>query len=240
MSSLIFAVSLVSGYQLSASGPLVMQTRASHQLMAGYRLNNYELPGPLCALNNQALIKLSKADDRTAGGLFVASEESSKPREGVVVAAGPGRTHPETGKLMANCVQEGDYVLLADFTGEKVEYCGESHMFINADEILGVFDGGVPKAEAFKPMRDRALVEVAEIATETASGIALAVGDEEQPTLGQVVKIGDGRLTSMGDLQPLPISIGDHVLYGKFSGTDTTLEGKKYKIVFASDCLGKW
>jgi chaperonin GroES len=55
-----------------------------------------------------------------------------------------------------------------------------------------------------------------------------------------VVKIGDGRLTSMGDLQPLPISIGDHVLYGKFSGTDTTLEGKKYKIVFASDCLGKW
>jgi len=208
--------------------------------MGEYRLNNYMLPGPLNVLNNQVLVKLSKADDKTAGGLFVASEESSKPREGIVVAAGPGRTHPETGKLLANSITEGDYVLLADFTGEKVEYCGESHLFVNADEILGTFEGGKTSAEAFKPTRDRALVEIAEVATETASGIALAVSDDEQPTLGQVVKVGEGRMTSLGELQPLPIGVGDNVLYGKYSGTDTLLEGKKFKIVFGSDCLGKW
>jgi len=218
----------------------VRGTRATSSVVMEYRLNNFQLPGPLEALNTQILVKLSKMDDRTKGGLFVATEESKKPREGVVVAAGPGRLHPETGKLLPNPVKEGDYVLLADFSGEKVEYCGEQHMFVSSDDVLGVFEDGVTTAKNFRPVSDRLLVEIAQAATETASGIALAVQEDEKPTQGTVVACGEGRLTSQGELQPLPVKKGDNVLYGKYSGTDAELDGKVYKVVFAADCMAKW
>lgn len=209
-------------------------------VMQEYRLNNYVLPGPITPLQNQALIKLSKAADRTGGGLFVATEEVEKPREGIVVAAGPGKKHPETNMLLECPVKEGDLVLLAEFSGERVDYCGDSHLFIDGTEVLGVFEGGVVSADAFRPVRDRLLVEMAEQATETASGIALAVQEDEDSPQGLVVQVGSGRLSSTAEAQPMSVSAGDHVLFGKYKGSDCTLEGKKYKVVNEIDCLAKW
>ena len=127
----------------------------------------------MCALS-QALVKLSKASDMTAGGLFVAAEATEKPREGTVVAAGPGSHHPETGVMMPCPVKEGDYVLLAEFTGEKVDYNGEQHIFCDADSLLGSFDGSELKVGAFRPLGDLVMVAMADMETETTSGIALA------------------------------------------------------------------
>ena len=54
-----------------------------------------------------------------------------------MVAVGPGETHPDTGKLLASPVGEGDYVLMAEYSGEKIDYCGEQHMFVDGSSILG-------------------------------------------------------------------------------------------------------
>jgi chaperonin GroES len=206
-----------------------------------FRLNNYDLPGPLTPINNQVLIKLSKTDDRTKGGLFVATENAQKPTEGIVVAAGDGEINPDTGALLPNTVSEGDLVMLGEYAGEKVDYCGEQHVFIDGNSILGRFEGGVPSADAFVPLRDRLLVKVVQAATETASGIALAMADDEDDdNQGEVIKAGAGRLTAKGEPLPMGVSAGDSVIYTKFAGAEISLDDAKYVVVDAGSCLAKW
>ena len=93
-----------------------------------YSLNNYPLPGPLSPVYNQALVKLSRSDETTTGGLFLAAEEKEKPREGVVVEAGPGRVHPDTGATLPTAVKSGDLVLLGEFAGEKANHMPSSRI----------------------------------------------------------------------------------------------------------------
>lgn len=213
--------------------------RASRPLME-YRLNNYILPGPLEALGDQVLVKLRKLDDKTTGGLFVPTAETEKPKEGVVVAAGPGKIHPDTGKLVPSPVQPGDVVLMAEFVGEKVEYCGEKHMFVSCDVLLGAFDGGDVSVAAFRPFADRLLVSTAEAATETTTGIALAGLEEDENNQGEVIKVGPGRTSSMGEVCAPRIAAGENVMYKAYTGADAELDGKRFKVVFETDCVAKW
>ena len=82
---------------------------------------------------------MRKLEEKTGGGLFVPTGESEQPKEGYVVAAGPGQVDRETGELIECPVSEGDLVLLSDFTGEKIEYNGEKHIFVDAGGLLGKF-----------------------------------------------------------------------------------------------------
>ena len=66
-----------------------------------------------------------------------ANSRHGQAQGGVVVAAGPGKQHPETGKLMPCPVKEGELVLLSDFVGENVDYNGEKHIFVDADTCSG-------------------------------------------------------------------------------------------------------
>ena len=134
--------------------------------------------------------------DVTTGGLFMPADSTEKPSEGLVVLAGPGTTHPETGKLIPNPCKEGDLILLSEYVGEKVDYCGDKHSFVSASEVLGVFDGGSPVVGSFKPLQDRVLVKLQDSATETASGIALASESTDEPTQGEVIAVGAGLVTS--------------------------------------------
>ena len=124
------------------------------------------------------------------------ADSTEKPSEGLVVLAGPGTTHPETGKLIPNPCKEGDLILLSEYVGEKVDYCGDKHSFVSASEVLGVFDGGSPVVGSFKPLQDRVLVKLQDSATETASGIALASESTDEPTQGEVIAVGAGLVTS--------------------------------------------
>ena len=103
-----------------------------------------------------------------------------------------------------------------------------------------LFEGGAPKVGNFKPLKDRVLVQLEEQASETTSGIALATEGSEEPTQGEVVSVGEGGRTPMGELLPMGISPGENVLYGKYAGTDAFIEGKTYKVVTAGECLAKW
>ena len=152
----------------------------------------------------QILVKQSKTADVTSGGLFMPADSTEKPSEGTVVLAGPGTTHPETGKMIPNPCKEGDLVLLSEYVGEKVDYCGDKHSFVSASEVLGIFEGGAPVVGNFKPLQDRVLVKLTESATETASGIALASETTEEPTQGEVLAVGEGLVTSQAPPPPPP------------------------------------
>ena len=190
---------------------------------------------------SQVLVKLRKSAETTTGGLFVAGSETEKPKEGIVVAAGPGRTDPVTGKTLPCPVGEGDLVLLTDFTGEKVDYNQEGHLFVDANNLLGSFDNKEMTAKAFKPIGDNILVEVAEAIQETATGIALAGGDEEEEdNSGVVAAAGPGRYSHNGDLIQIAVQPGDNVMYARRAGAEATIEDKKYMVVSERYCLAKW
>lgn len=234
-----FIAAFALGYQLTpraaAPGP-----RAATSSISACQLNNFMLDAPLSPLNNQALIKLSKVEDKTEGGLFLGSSQAEKPKEGVVVSAGPGSVIPETGKLVPNPLKVGALVLLSEYSGEKVDYNGDKHVFVDADAVLGWCDGEVLTPDNFNPIQDSVLLKVAEAAKETTSGIALALDNNDDSYQGQAVAVGAGKVSMQGEAIPPSISVGDNVLYAKGRGIDTTLEGKKYVVVSASDCLAKW
>jgi len=81
-----------------------------------------------------------------------------------------------------------------------------------------------------KPLADRVLVEPAAAEEKTASGIIIPDTAKEKPQRGQIIAIGNGKKD-----EPLTVKVGDTVLYGKYSGTEITVEGKEYLIMRESD-----
>lgn len=83
-----------------------------------------------------------------------------------------------------------------------------------------------------KPLADRVLIEPSVSETKTASGIILPDSAKEKPQKGTVVAVGNGSKD-----QPLTVKKGDTVLYGKYAGTEISVDGKNYLIMRESDIL---
>ena len=83
-----------------------------------------------------------------------------------------------------------------------------------------------------KPLADRVLIEPKEAETKTASGIFIPDTAKEKPQQGKVIAAGPGKKD-----EPMEVKVGDEVLYGKYAGTEVTIEDKKYLIVKQSDIL---
>lgn len=81
-----------------------------------------------------------------------------------------------------------------------------------------------------KPLADRVLIEPAAPEEKTSSGIIIPETAKEKPQNGTVVAVGAGTKD-----QPLTVKVGDTVLYGKFSGTEITVDGKDFLIMRESD-----
>jgi chaperonin GroES len=86
-----------------------------------------------------------------------------------------------------------------------------------------------------KPLHDRILVKPSEAEEKTASGIIIPDTAKEKPMKGEIIAIGKGKQTEEGKLIPLEVKVGDKVLYGKYSGTEITIEGDEYLIMRESD-----
>lgn len=82
------------------------------------------------------------------------------------------------------------------------------------------------------PLADRVLVLPDEAETTTASGIIIPDTAQEKPQKGVVVALGKGKVD-----EPMTVKEGDTVLYGKYSGTEITIEGKDYLMMKESDIL---
>ncbi|WP_194974450.1 co-chaperone GroES [Aquiflexum lacus] len=81
-----------------------------------------------------------------------------------------------------------------------------------------------------KPLADRVLVEPAAAEEKTASGLFIPDTAKEKPQKGTVIAIGGGKKD-----EPLTVKVGDTVLYGKYSGTELSVEGHDYLIMRESD-----
>ena len=83
-----------------------------------------------------------------------------------------------------------------------------------------------------KPLADRVVIEPKEAETKTASGLYIPDTAKEKPQQGVVVAAGHGKKD-----EPMEVKVGEVVLYGKYSGTEVTVDDKKYLIVRQADIL---
>ncbi|MGB3180832.1 MAG: co-chaperone GroES [Cyclobacteriaceae bacterium] len=81
-----------------------------------------------------------------------------------------------------------------------------------------------------KPLADRVVVVPAAAEEKTASGIIIPDTAKEKPQQGEVVAVGNGKKD-----EPLTVQVGDKILYGKYAGTEITIEGQEYLIMRESD-----
>ncbi|MBT4233095.1 MAG: co-chaperone GroES [Marinovum sp.] len=91
---------------------------------------------------------------------------------------------------------------------------------------------------AFKPLHDRVLVRRTEGDEKTAGGLIIPDSAKEKPAEGEVVSCGDGARKDSGELIDMAVSAGDKVLFGKWSGTEVTVDGEELLIMKESDILG--
>ncbi len=83
-----------------------------------------------------------------------------------------------------------------------------------------------------KPLADRVLIEPAEAEEKTASGLYIPDTAKEKPQRGKVVAVGSGKKD-----EPMELKVGDVVLYGKYAGTELSIDGKDYMMMRQSDIL---
>ncbi|CAN5636356.1 co-chaperone GroES [soil metagenome] len=86
-----------------------------------------------------------------------------------------------------------------------------------------------------KPLHDRIVVKAAEPEEVTKGGIILPDTAKEKPMQGEIIAVGTGKVAEDGKVTPLTLKKGDKVLYGKYSGTEITIEGTEYLIMRESD-----
>jgi len=90
----------------------------------------------------------------------------------------------------------------------------------------------------FRPLQDRVLVRRLDENEKTAGGIIIPDTAQEKPTEGEVIAVGPGARDEHGALVPLDVKVGDRILFGKWSGTEVTIDGEELAIMKESDIFG--
>ncbi len=88
-----------------------------------------------------------------------------------------------------------------------------------------------------KPLADRVIVKPIDPEEQKQGGIIIPDTAKEKPQEGEIVAVGPGRITDSGNKIALEVKKGDRVLYGKYSGTEVTIDGEEYLILRESDIL---
>ena len=90
----------------------------------------------------------------------------------------------------------------------------------------------------FRPLHDRVVVRRIESEAKTAGGIIIPDTAKEKPQEGEVIAVGPGGRDEAGKLVPLDVKVGDHILFGKWSGTEVKIDGEDLLIMKESDIMG--
>ena len=88
-----------------------------------------------------------------------------------------------------------------------------------------------------KPLSDRVVIKPAPPDEKVQGGIIIPDTAKEKPQKGEIVAVGPGKISDSGDKIPMTVKKGNTVLYGKYSGTEVTIDGVDYLIVRESDIL---
>jgi chaperonin GroES len=81
------------------------------------------------------------------------------------------------------------------------------------------------------PLEDRVVVKIIEQEQVTATGIVLPDTAKEKPSKGRVEAVGPGKYSDKGDLLPMPVKVGDLVVFAKYAGTELKLDGEEYLVL---------
>ena len=90
----------------------------------------------------------------------------------------------------------------------------------------------------FRPLHDRVLVKRVDQDEKSSGGIIIPDTAQEKPMEGKVIAVGSGTREEGGKVTPLDVKAGDKILFGKWSGTEVTIEGDELIIMKESDILG--
>jgi chaperonin GroES len=90
----------------------------------------------------------------------------------------------------------------------------------------------------FTPLHDRVLVRRIEGEEKTKGGLIIPDTAKEKPAEGEVIAVGEGARKDSGELIAPVVKAGDRILFGKWSGSEVTLDGQEYLIMKESDILG--
>jgi len=89
-----------------------------------------------------------------------------------------------------------------------------------------------------RPLHDRIVVRPIETSDGPVRGLFIPDSAKEKPHEGEVVAVSRGKRLENGTLTPLDVAVGDHILYGKYTGSEIKLAGEEYLIVREDEVLG--
>ncbi|ACE94607.1 co-chaperone GroES [Rhizobium phaseoli] len=91
---------------------------------------------------------------------------------------------------------------------------------------------------SFRPLHDRILVRRVDSEEKTKGGIIIPDTAKEKPQEGEVIAVGPGARNDAGQIQALDVKVGDHILFGKWSGTEIKINGEELLIMKENDVMG--
>lgn len=92
-------------------------------------------------------------------------------------------------------------------------------------------------AARIQPLADRVVIKALDDSEQMRGGLYIPDTAKEKPSQGEVMAAGPGKLSDEGTRVPLDVKVGDTILYGKYSGTDVSLDGEEFLILRESDIL---
>ena len=209
--------------------------------LKGNKLDGININGDLLPISNNLLIKVKVAADSTKGGLFIPDNAKERPTEGSVVAAGPGRVHPESGVHMPIAVNAGQSVIYGKYDGTEMKYNEANHQLIKDDDVLLTYVGSELLFDNCLPVKDQVLIRLPDKEATNSGGIIIqSLDSKEKIDYGTVAKVGPGKMASTGVIIPPSVIPGDGVRFRDFAGSDIKIEGVDYRVIRGYDILAKW
>jgi chaperonin GroES len=88
-----------------------------------------------------------------------------------------------------------------------------------------------------RPLHDRVIIKRLEEERTSPGGIVIPDSATEKPIKGTVVAVGKGKILENGEVRPLDVKVGDHVLFGKYSGTEVKVDGEELLVMREEDVM---
>jgi len=88
-----------------------------------------------------------------------------------------------------------------------------------------------------RPLHDRVIVKRMEEERTTAGGIVIPDSATEKPSRGEILAVGNGKITDSGDVRALDVKVGDKVLFGKYAGTEVKVDGEDLLVMREEDIM---
>lgn len=102
---------------------------------------------PIVPLNEKIVVQRMEAEDKTAGGIILPDNAKEKPKQGKVLAVGPG-AKDESGKRIPMDVTVGDIVLFTQWAGSEIKMDGKEFLVLKETDVIGIVEEGNSKKKA--------------------------------------------------------------------------------------------